>query len=203
MNWPQPPDLEYVELGEEPRAAFEVCLSEYLIGPEDARLPWANKATLYAEKMSSPAWIAVADILVASSAGNSEGLNLVARHLSRALELIRQYRLQGLLVYAMSANLPLIQVQFGLDAAANQAREALKQVMGQTALIRDLVMRRRFLWCFEDAFIEASKYALKTKNTENALEAILLSKGLGWQSSDLAGLEIKKWRRRRRKRDHH
>ena len=182
LRWPDAPSPEQVAADEGWLTAFEVCFAEALATSGSSGNYWARSAVDYAMKMKSPGWVAIADLALASHAINNGDYELGMGHLNRALELISEHSLEGLLVYAMLINLPLEERE-GLHRASGQAQQAITQIVSLAPLFRDLVSRRRFIWAHQKVFLKAVHYASESGEREAALKALLEGQGVGLKAS--------------------
>jgi CHAT domain len=178
VHWPDAPSPEQIAADEGWLTAFEVCMVEALSTSGYSGRYWARTAVDFAEKMKSPGWLATADLVFASHAIETADEELAVAHLGRALQIIPEHHLEGLLVYAMLVNLPL-EGQEGFGRAHRQAEEAITQVVSLAPLFRDLVSRRRFIWAHQEVFLKTVQYAIKSGQAEAALKALLEGQGAG------------------------
>jgi hypothetical protein len=183
LRWPDAPSPEQVATDEGWLTAFEVCFAEALSTSGYSGKYWARSAIDFAVKMKSPAWLAIADLALVSHAIDGSDYELATSHLGRALELIPEHNLEGLLVYAMLLNLPL-EEQEGLHRASGQAEQAIAQVVSLAPLFRDLVSRRRFIWAHQKVFLNAVHYASKSGQGEAALKTMLEGQGVGLKAPE-------------------
>ncbi len=178
--WPPPPDPDAVARAEGRRAAYELCLAEARSVGDRAALAWAEKAVAIATRMGAPGWTAAADLVLARIAARLGDHQLAAPHVYRALDLVRASGLDGLMIPTMLANLPLRELE-GNAAAREQSEQVMVQVLGDAAVFRDPVLRRRFLWAHEEAFAAGFRHALAAGDEGAALLAVLNGAGWGWR----------------------
>lgn len=180
-RWPPPPDISKIKKAEGLRTAYEISVSESICSLNKDRLNWARIAVEIAEQMRSPGWTALADIILALLAIKDQQFDLASGQLRRAVYLIHEHNLHGLLTWAMLANFPA-EADKGIESAVRQANEATKQVLEEASLFRDLVMRRRFVWAHNKIFSESLKFSYQARNKESALITLLQSNSHGWKS---------------------
>ncbi|HXQ69967.1 MAG TPA: hypothetical protein VN844_05750, partial [Pyrinomonadaceae bacterium] len=178
VSWPDAPSPEQVAADEGWLTAFEVCMAEALSTSGYSGRYWARTAVDFAVKMKSPGWVATADLVLARHALDTGDEELGIAHLGRALKLIPEHNLEGLLVNAMLINLPL-EAQQGVDRSYRQAAEAITQIVSVAPLFRDPVSRRRFIWAHQEVFLKTVQYAIESDQPEAALKAVLEAQGVG------------------------